>query len=415
MTSGSTSRPDLDPVHILDAVRAIAVSVADTGDAQGVAGVVARSARALLGADDVVVYLWDPDAGVLRLTFDDNSGLELREVLAPGEAAIGRAFVSGEPEVVHDYQHWTGALSELVEAGVKRAAAVPLRLAERTIGVLAVRFVDPGVCAPEHIQALQLLATPIAALLDVAVARQRAQVEQARLATILEFLPCGVLVLDGAGRIILLNEHGRRLGTTGADHRGIRLRDIEGLELFEPVSGRKLSPDQTPTARALRGEVVFKLEVRVRRPDSNEDLRMQVSAVPLYHDQELNGAVAVFTDITRERQLLSDLQSSVRENDRLLGELQHAQSRHHDLLGSLHQTDAQIASAQLAKALSKREREVLERLSRGETNRQIGLALGLSAGTVKKHVEHILKKLAVADRTQAAVRASELGLAIRTD
>jgi DNA-binding NarL/FixJ family response regulator len=60
-----------------------------------------------------------------------------------------------------------------------------------------------------------------------------------------------------------------------------------------------------------------------------------------------------------------------------------------------------------------RELEVLARLGRGQTNREIGHDLGLSPGTVKKHVEHILRKLGVVDRTRAAVRAMEMGLAER--
>jgi DNA-binding NarL/FixJ family response regulator len=60
--------------------------------------------------------------------------------------------------------------------------------------------------------------------------------------------------------------------------------------------------------------------------------------------------------------------------------------------------------------LSPREREVLQLLAQGLTNREIARALTVSASTVKIHVEHILAKLGVSDRTQAAVRAIELGL-----
>lgn len=60
--------------------------------------------------------------------------------------------------------------------------------------------------------------------------------------------------------------------------------------------------------------------------------------------------------------------------------------------------------------LSPREREVLELLVQGKTNREIADNLTLSVSTVKIHVEHILAKLGVSDRTQAAVRAIELGL-----
>jgi DNA-binding NarL/FixJ family response regulator len=64
----------------------------------------------------------------------------------------------------------------------------------------------------------------------------------------------------------------------------------------------------------------------------------------------------------------------------------------------------------LAERLSQREREVLQLLAEGQTNREIASNLTVSVSTVKIHVEHILAKLGVSDRTQAAVRAVELGL-----
>jgi DNA-binding NarL/FixJ family response regulator len=63
-----------------------------------------------------------------------------------------------------------------------------------------------------------------------------------------------------------------------------------------------------------------------------------------------------------------------------------------------------------AARLSPREREVLKLLAQGQTNREIARNLTVSVSTVKIHVEHILAKLGVSDRTQAAVRAIELGL-----
>jgi DNA-binding NarL/FixJ family response regulator len=59
--------------------------------------------------------------------------------------------------------------------------------------------------------------------------------------------------------------------------------------------------------------------------------------------------------------------------------------------------------------LSAREREVLPLLARGLTNPQIAQHLTISTHTVRSHVEHILTKLDVNDRTHAAVRAIELG------
>jgi DNA-binding NarL/FixJ family response regulator len=60
--------------------------------------------------------------------------------------------------------------------------------------------------------------------------------------------------------------------------------------------------------------------------------------------------------------------------------------------------------------LTPREREVLVLLGRGFPNKQIALELGLAEKTVKTHVGHVLAKLGVADRTQAAVVAVRAGL-----
>ena len=55
--------------------------------------------------------------------------------------------------------------------------------------------------------------------------------------------------------------------------------------------------------------------------------------------------------------------------------------------------------------LTQRESEVLKQLSLGLTNKEIATALHISYETVKEHVQHILRKIGVSDRTQAAVWA----------
>jgi DNA-binding NarL/FixJ family response regulator len=67
------------------------------------------------------------------------------------------------------------------------------------------------------------------------------------------------------------------------------------------------------------------------------------------------------------------------------------------------------AEAQVER-LTPRELDVLRLLVDGQTNREIAYNLSISVGTVKAHVEHIIAKLGASDRTQAAVRAVELGL-----
>ncbi|WP_339265898.1 response regulator transcription factor [Paenibacillus sp. FSL K6-1330] len=73
--------------------------------------------------------------------------------------------------------------------------------------------------------------------------------------------------------------------------------------------------------------------------------------------------------------------------------------------GSGHQEQA----AQLDK-LTRREQEVLQLIASGMNNREISEALYITEKTVKTHVSHLLDKLGVADRTQAAIYALKHGI-----
>ena len=58
-----------------------------------------------------------------------------------------------------------------------------------------------------------------------------------------------------------------------------------------------------------------------------------------------------------------------------------------------------------------RELEVLKLVALGKTNQEIAEGLFISKATAKVHVRRVIAKLGVSDRTQAVVRALELGLA----
>jgi DNA-binding NarL/FixJ family response regulator len=62
-------------------------------------------------------------------------------------------------------------------------------------------------------------------------------------------------------------------------------------------------------------------------------------------------------------------------------------------------------NAEVEVPLTQRESEVLKQLALGLTNKEIAQALHISYETVKEHVQHILRKIGVTDRTQAAVWA----------
>jgi DNA-binding NarL/FixJ family response regulator len=68
------------------------------------------------------------------------------------------------------------------------------------------------------------------------------------------------------------------------------------------------------------------------------------------------------------------------------------------------------AESALPEPLSEREREILQLIAQGMSNGEIANKLSLAEGTVKNYVSNILQKLDARDRTQAAIRARELGL-----
>jgi DNA-binding NarL/FixJ family response regulator len=60
--------------------------------------------------------------------------------------------------------------------------------------------------------------------------------------------------------------------------------------------------------------------------------------------------------------------------------------------------------------LSDREREVLEAIVRGRSNKEIAISLGISENTVKVHTTRVFEKLGVADRLEAATAAIQRGI-----
>jgi DNA-binding NarL/FixJ family response regulator len=76
---------------------------------------------------------------------------------------------------------------------------------------------------------------------------------------------------------------------------------------------------------------------------------------------------------------------------------------------ALRRVSGSLATPRLASgsevALTQRESEILKHLASGMTNKEIAVQLKISYETVKEHVQHILRKIGVTDRTQAAVWA----------
>ena len=73
---------------------------------------------------------------------------------------------------------------------------------------------------------------------------------------------------------------------------------------------------------------------------------------------------------------------------------------------------ARLAERTSLPELTERELDVLRLMAKGKSNREIGGDLCITEGTVKFHINHILNKLGVGDRTQAVIAALKRGLAV---
>lgn len=123
---------------------------------------------------------------------------------------------------------------------------------------------------------------------------------------------------------------------------------------------------------------------------------------PTYMARAVAGGAAGYLLKGIERDALLEALRSIAEGEMLLS----AQ----ELTRSLRNVSQQAASSEdLSEPLTEREMDVLRLLATGLSNRDIASVLFIAESTVKSHVEHIIGKLGVSDRVQAAVWAARKG------
>jgi DNA-binding NarL/FixJ family response regulator len=188
------------------------------------------------------------------------------------------------------------------------------------------------------------------------------------------------------------------------------LRHTEFTVVGEATSGT----EAIPLVEALRPRLIL-LDIRMAGGDGLEALMtIQETAPetrvimlttydnPTYIARAIAGGAAAYLHKDVERDTLLATLRAVASGDTLLtrGELGR----------SLAAVGESAHIADLDTPLTRREEEVLRLLARGLSNKEIARILFVGDGTVKTHVEHIIAKLGVADRTQAAIWALQHGL-----
>lgn len=217
--------------------------------------------------------------------------------------------------------------------------------------------------------------------------------------------------LRGPIRVVLVDDQGlfrEGLRTLLSVHDDVEVvgEARDGSEALETV--RALDPDVV--LMDLRMPGMDGVEATRRLVESGS--RARVVALTTFDDDDSvlhvlrAGAVGYLLKDVPSAQLLEAVRAAARGESflqpsvaaKVVAELQRTPSR------------AARGNEALAEPLTERELEVLGELARGASNKDIGERLHLAEGTVKNHVTQILGKLAVSDRTRAALRARELGL-----
>jgi len=198
---------------------------------------------------------------------------------------------------------------------------------------------------------------------------------------------------------------------------GIRsiLEDTEFRVVGEASSGG----EGVAAARALHPQIVL-LDIRMAGGDGLDALRTlkaehpQTAVVmltsyenPTYMTRAVAGGAAGYLLKGLKRVELMAALRAVADGEMLLAREDLARS-----LRGLSQSQSETTSVaqDLIQPLSGREVEVLRLLATGLNNREIGTLLFVSENTIKTHVVHIIGKLGVSDRVQAAVWAARHGL-----
>lgn len=176
--------------------------------------------------------------------------------------------------------------------------------------------------------------------------------------------------------------------------------------------------DMAVIAEGTNGQQAIEL-YRLHRPDVTlMDLRMPelggVEAIVAIRKEFPEARLIVLTTYDGDEDIYRSLQAGAQGyllKDMFFEELEDAIRRVH---AGARRIPAQVAERLAERMgssdLTGREIEVLEQIVAGNTNKAIAIRLNISEATVKSHINSILSKLGVSDRTQAATTALQRGL-----
>jgi PAS domain S-box-containing protein len=339
-----------------------------------------------LGVERVEIFELLPAEDAVRVvgtTRPDLAALGTVERLDAGNPLARNALRGGRPIIISDWQHGTRSVSVVISVGA----------GERAYGVLRVHGQAGRIFSDDECLFLESVGIFLA---YASTAARRASSFRA----LVDNAPDVIARFDADLRVTYANPAIERVTGTAAESLvGKTCRD---LGILEPtLLGWELVLRQVwRTGR----EQAFELRVHTLQGDRVFDSRIVPELGP---DGEVQSLLSISRDMTEQR-------SAEAERSALYRELVIQQNRVQELLGRLaedrERSLERSAAASQLQYLSDRERHILRLMAAGGTNREIAVEIGLTTGTVKNQVAQILSKLNASDRTQAAVRAVELGI-----
>jgi PAS domain S-box-containing protein len=314
-----------------------------------------------------------------------------------------RSVRAGECVVITDWDTEVRSLERawLQLDGVKSSAFLPIRTypGGHVFGFLGVHAGRARDFPEQEIVYLELVAN----VLGGAIAREQAQelaaehLQQFR--ALAENTPDVVSRFDRDLRIIYVNGTVERLtGLPASKVVGCTVRD---MRMNEPqacaldLALRQVLRTGTQRTLDFEAPTVF---------DPGPRTFQTYIAPELDLDGKVRSVVLTARDITQHQRTE---QECLVTHNRVLAQL----DSFRDLIAGLTATHRQqIATVVVEGRLTPRERQILNMIARGWSNREIAVELSVSRGNVKNQVSRLLQKLDVSDRTQAATQAVRLGL-----
>lgn len=233
-------------------------------------------------------------------------------------------YQRGEPILIQDVaSSWMdeGLRRGLAQMGAVSLMVVPLVARGRSLGVLASLSLSKERQFGEGEEAFAMdIAGRAAMAIDNALLFQQVQGEQARLRTILNTVPVGVVVAQADGRVIMVNQMGEKV--TGRPPTSAPPEQWGALFGLRRPSGEPYPPLENPLARSiLRGETIVGEELLIRLP-SGESRYTLVHSAPLIDEEGHRiGGVAVLQDITPLKEVQRRLEELARDHEQRRSEL----------------------------------------------------------------------------------------------